>query len=96
MAFQSNLSASDLWNPAISIENRILVLIKFVSHSVQKMIQTATNILRNGEWQIVCKIVVNLLFSRSYQNLFLVFSCIVGAFGKFHKTEFISVVGIRR
>ncbi|XP_033187616.2 lipid droplet defective isoform X1 [Bombus vancouverensis nearcticus] len=48
MAFQSNLSASNLWNPTISIENRILVLVKFVSHSVQKMIQTATNILRNA------------------------------------------------
>lgn len=66
MAFQSNISASDLWNPTISIDNRILVLVKFVSHSVQKMIQTATNILRNGKWQMVCKIVVNLLFSQSY------------------------------
>lgn len=66
MAFQSNISASDLWNPTIFIDNRILVLVKFVSHSVQKMIQTATNILRNGKWQMVCKIVVNLLFSQSY------------------------------
>lgn len=66
MAFQSNISASDLWNPTISIDNRILVLIKFVSHSVQKMIQTATKILRNGKWQMVCKIVVNLLFLQSY------------------------------
>lgn len=66
MAFQSNISASDLWNPTISIDNRILVLVKFISHSVQKMIQTATNILRNGKWQMVCKIVVNLLFSQSY------------------------------
>ncbi|XP_026675626.1 uncharacterized protein LOC108632621 isoform X2 [Ceratina calcarata] len=47
-AFKSNLSASDIWNPTVSIENRILVLLKFTSHAVHKITTTATNILREA------------------------------------------------
>ncbi|XP_017788277.1 PREDICTED: uncharacterized protein LOC108570860 [Habropoda laboriosa] len=44
-AFQSNLSASEVWKPSVSIENRILVLAKFISHAVHKLTKTATEIL---------------------------------------------------
>lgn len=48
-AFQSNLSADGIWKPAIAVEDRILVLTKFLSHLVHKTTKTMSEILRDGK-----------------------------------------------
>nr|XP_012136751.1 PREDICTED: uncharacterized protein LOC100878441 isoform X3 [Megachile rotundata] len=46
-AFQSNLSASGVWKPTIAIQDRVLVLLKFLSHVVHKTTKTMSEILRD-------------------------------------------------
>ncbi|CAL7936973.1 unnamed protein product [Xylocopa violacea] len=48
VAFKSNLSASEVWTLSISVENRILVLTKFASYAIHKLLTTATDILRDA------------------------------------------------
>lgn len=50
-AFKSDLSAGGVWEPSISIENRVLVQVKFVSHVIHRGTKIATNILRKGEYE---------------------------------------------
>ncbi|XP_076548743.1 lipid droplet defective isoform X1 [Osmia lignaria lignaria] len=47
-AFQSNLSADGIWKPAIAVEDRILVLTKFLSHLVHKTTKTVSEILHDA------------------------------------------------
>lgn len=47
--FQNHLSAKEFWTPAIRVEDRILLLTKYLSHVVHKTVKTATDILREGE-----------------------------------------------
>ncbi|XP_076237165.1 lipid droplet defective [Calliopsis andreniformis] len=46
-AFKSDLTAKGIWNPKVSIDNRILVLSKFVSHAAHKTLKVATDILED-------------------------------------------------
>ncbi|XP_043253492.1 retinal-specific phospholipid-transporting ATPase ABCA4 isoform X1 [Colletes gigas] len=44
-AFQSNLSASEIWDTKIVIKDRVLILSKFIAHVVYKSTKVATDIL---------------------------------------------------
>lgn len=47
-AFQSSLAASDIWDPKVSIEDRILVLSKYISHVLHKTLMVASSSLHDS------------------------------------------------
>lgn len=48
-AFQSSLSASEVWNSNVSVENRVLILAKYIAHVVHNTARTASGILHDGK-----------------------------------------------
>ncbi|KAK9294638.1 hypothetical protein QLX08_010802 [Tetragonisca angustula] len=49
--FQNHLSAKEFWTPTIRVEDRVLLLVKYLSHVVHKTVKTATDILRDAALQ---------------------------------------------
>lgn len=82
--FQSHLSAKEFWTPTIRVEDRVLLLVKYISHVVHKTVKAATAILRDGEFHAkqVSRLAIFVKLSKFTPRFF---SCVATVFGKVRK-----------
>ena len=86
--FQNHLSAKEFWTPTIRVEDRVLLLVKYLSHVVHKTVKTATDILRDGECaKQPSKPATFFTFVKlsTFTPRFF-FSCVATVFGEIRKT----------